>query len=164
MRKMSLCGLSLLIALLVAGSIMAQEPVIYPAQGQSAEQLDKDKYECYTWAKGQSGFDPMAPPTATTPPPQQETKKGGVVRGAATGAAVGWAGAKITGNKGSRGAGYGAATGAVVGGVRQRSQNQQNNNAQQQWEQEQAAAYAQSRDGYNRAFSACLEGRGYTVK
>jgi len=33
---------------------------------------------------------------------------------------------------------------------------------QQQWEQ-QAAEYAQNRDKYNRAYAACLEGRGYTV-
>jgi len=32
------------------------------------------------------------------------------------------------------------------------------------WEQKEASAYAQNRNEYNRAFSACLEGRGYTVK
>ncbi len=164
MKKIFLYGSTLLLALLIAGSAMAQELIIYPAQGQSQERLDKDKYECYTWAKGQSGFDPMATPTATSPPPKQETKRGGAVRGAAVGAAAGWAGAKITGNRGSKGAGAGAAAGAVVGGANQRSQNRQNEQAQQQWEKEQAAAYAQSRDGYNRAYSACLEGRGYTVK
>jgi hypothetical protein len=37
---------------------------IYPTKNQSAQQQDKDKYECYGWAKGQSGFDPMAPPMA----------------------------------------------------------------------------------------------------
>ncbi|MCP4687393.1 MAG: hypothetical protein GY859_05035, partial [Desulfobacterales bacterium] len=81
MKKISFCGLTLvpalllalLIALLIAGSAAAQELIIYPAQGQSQEQLEKDKFECYTWAKGQSGFDPMAPPTATSPPPKQET-------------------------------------------------------------------------------------------
>jgi hypothetical protein len=31
---------------------------IYPKNGQSAEQQDKDKYECHRWAVSQSGFDP----------------------------------------------------------------------------------------------------------
>ena len=31
---------------------------VYPKNGQSAEQLDKDKYECHRWAASQSGFDP----------------------------------------------------------------------------------------------------------
>ena len=55
----------------LSGSLLASEIVVYPAEGQSNEQMDKDKYECYSWAKGQSGFDPMAPPTASTPPPVQ---------------------------------------------------------------------------------------------
>ena len=36
--------------------------------------------------------------------------------------------------------------------------------AQQQWEQEQAANYMQNRNNYNRAYGACLEGKGYTAK
>lgn len=47
-------------------------PVIYPAKGQSPEQLEKDKYACYTWAKGQTGFDPMqAGSTPQAPPTTQ---------------------------------------------------------------------------------------------
>ena len=30
----------------------------YPKNGQTAEQQDKDRYECHQWAVGQSGFDP----------------------------------------------------------------------------------------------------------
>ena len=49
-----------LLALLAftAGSVIAQELIIYPAKGQSQDQMEKDKFECYTWAKGQTGFDP----------------------------------------------------------------------------------------------------------
>ncbi len=47
---------------------LAQDLVIYPAQGQTQEQTEKDKYECYAWAKQQSGFDPMQQPVTTTPP------------------------------------------------------------------------------------------------
>jgi len=43
--------IGLVIVLLAAGVVSAQELVIYPAKGQSNEQMEKDKYECYTWAK-----------------------------------------------------------------------------------------------------------------
>ncbi len=148
---------------LTANLCQAQDAIIYPAKGQSQEQMEKDKYECYTWAKQQSGFDPMQQPTATTPPPPQQTQQGGVVRGGARGALVGVTAGAIAGDAG-KGAGIGAAVGALGGGMRQRGQQQQQAQSQQQWEQQQAAAYAQGRDGYNRAQSACLEGRGYSVK
>jgi hypothetical protein len=107
----------------IAGqSVLAADLVIYPAQGQSQEQLDKDKYECYSWAKKQTGFDPMAQPTATAPPPPQEASKGGVGRGGARGAAVGAAVGSFDGEAGE-GAKKGAAAGAVVGGIRRGQQN-----------------------------------------
>ncbi len=34
---------------------------IYPKTGQTEEQQSRDRYECYTWANSQSGFDPSAP-------------------------------------------------------------------------------------------------------
>ncbi|HEY6353667.1 MAG TPA: hypothetical protein VIY30_04195, partial [Burkholderiaceae bacterium] len=33
----------------------------YPLHGQSAEQQDRDHYECSLWATQQTGFDPSAP-------------------------------------------------------------------------------------------------------
>ncbi|MRR57830.1 MAG: hypothetical protein EG824_06420, partial [Deltaproteobacteria bacterium] len=63
-----------------------QEPFVYPTQGQSSQVMEQDKYSCYQWAKGQTGFDPMQAPTATAPPPPT---RGGAVRGAAGGAALG---------------------------------------------------------------------------
>jgi hypothetical protein len=164
LRKMGgYLGGALFIATFVAGSALAQEHMIYPAKGQSQDQMEKDKFECYSWGKQQSGFDPMAPPTATEPPPQQQAKKGGAGRGAARGAAVGYAGGKIVSGSGSTGAKAGAATGALVGGMRRRDQQRQQQQAQQQYAQQQTAQYTQARDSYNRAYRACLEGRGYTV-
>ena len=143
--------------------VSAQDPIIYPNKGQSAEQQEKDKYECYTWAKGQTGFDPMQVPTATAPPPAQEAPQGGVVRGAARGAAVGAVGGAIADDAG-KGAAIGAASGALIGGMRRRDQQSQQQQAEQQWANEQTANYANQRNNYNRAYGACLEGRGYTVK
>jgi hypothetical protein len=34
------------------------EVFIYPKNGQSQEQQDRDRYECHRWAVSQSGFDP----------------------------------------------------------------------------------------------------------
>jgi hypothetical protein len=35
-------------------------PMAYPKNGQTPVQQTKDQFECYQWAVGQSGFDPMA--------------------------------------------------------------------------------------------------------
>ena len=74
MNKLKVGFIAFLAALIVAPSVFAQEPFIYPDKGQSAEQQEKDKYECYAWAKGQTGFDPMQVPTATAPPPGEEAQ------------------------------------------------------------------------------------------
>ena len=34
---------------------------IYPKEGQSEEQQAQDRYECHSWASGQTGFDPTQP-------------------------------------------------------------------------------------------------------
>ena len=141
------------------GSILAQELYIYPAGGQSAEQMDKDKFECYNWAKKDSGFDPMEVPTTSTAPPSGQKKSGGVAKGALGGAALG----AILGDS-SKAAKRGAVAGGLFGGVRQSSHNRQTEQNRQQWEQQESSRYANNRNNYNRAYSACLEGRGYTVK
>lgn len=147
-----------------AGVALAdQELIVYPSKGQSQKQMEKDKYDCYTWAKKQTGFDPMAQPTASAPPPQQEAPRGGVGRGAVRGGVVGLAVGAIAGDAG-KGAAIGAASGGLFGGMRRRDQVQQEEQAQEQWAQDQAAQYRQKRHEYNRAYGACLEGKGYTVK
>lgn len=35
--------------------------IIYPKNGQTADQQAADRYECHGWAKGQTGFDPTQP-------------------------------------------------------------------------------------------------------
>ena len=37
------------------------EIFVYPANGQTAEQTDRDRYECHRWAADESGFDPTKP-------------------------------------------------------------------------------------------------------
>ena len=148
-----LCGVG------IAGTGMAQELMIFPNADQSTEKQEEDKFACYSWAKGETEFDPMAPPTATEAPPQQEASKGGVGRGAVRGAAVGQL---IGGDSDSTKSG--AAAGAAGGGMRRNDQKRQEQQAQEQWEQEQQQIYAEKRNRYNRAYSACLEGKNYTVR
>ena len=71
---------------------------------------------------------------------------------------IGTAVGAIAGNTG-RGAAAGAAAGGLMGGMRRRDSNRQ----QQQWGQEQAANYQSNRNNWTRAFTACMESRGYTV-
>jgi hypothetical protein len=162
----TLC-ISLLLILGLSGPVgevaLAQELIIYPSNGQTPEQQEKDEFDCYKWAKGQSGFDPMEVPKATAPPPQEEAKVGGVGRGAARGAVTGLAVGAIAGDAG-KGAAIGAAGGGLIGGARRRDQRAREEKKKEQWAQEQAANYQRNRSNYNRAYSACLEGRGYTVK
>jgi hypothetical protein len=53
---------------------------------------------------------------------------------------------------------------ALIGGMRRRDQVMRQNQAQQQWVNQQAANYKHNRSIYNRSFSSCMEGRGYSVK
>ena len=48
--------------------------------------------------------------------------------------------------------------------MRRNDQVRQEQADRKQWEQEQVANYQRSRNNYNRAYAACLEGRGYTVR
>ena len=161
-RILTLMGLLVIVAL-VAGSASAQDPIVYPAKGQSQEQTEKDKFECYNWARQQTGFDPMKTPTASSPPPSSSGTSAGVGRGAAGGALAGLAIGSLSGNAG-KGAAIGAVGGGLVGGMRRRGHHQQQQQKEQQWANEQASQYSQKRSHYNRAYGACLEAKGYSVK
>ena len=140
----------------VACSAYAQKPIVYPAKGQSAQQKQQDDKACMAWAKQDTGIDPVA---ASAPPPQQSGPAvggGERVRGAARGAVGGAVIGGIAGDAGT-GAGVGAAAGTMVGGARAR-QNQAAGNEQAKQQQQQAL------NTFYRAYGACMEGRGYTIK
>ena len=158
----------LVFAVFLVSHVQAQELIVYPAKGQSNEQMEKDKFECYSWAKGQTGFDPMQMPTASSPAPPKGDKSvaGGVVGGGVLGGVGGAViGGIAGGSKGARkGAAIGGLSGGAIGGMRSSSQNRQAEQKRKQWEQQEANQYMQKRNSYNRANAACLEGKGYTVK
>jgi hypothetical protein len=144
-------------AFTVAGTGLAAgaEVFVFPKNQQTKEQQEQDEFTCYKWAKEQTGFDPNKPvEQAGAPAP-----KGGAVSGAAKGAAVGAIGGAIGGDAG-KGAAVGAGVGAAAGAHKRRKGEKQQEAAQQQAAKQQEASV----DGYNRAFGACMEGKGYTVK
>jgi len=155
--------LTCIMGFLAIGHAFAQDLIIYPKEGQSNEQMEKDKYACYTWAKEQTGIDPMTSAQSGSPAPPPQTAQGGAVRGAARGALLGVAVGAIAGDAG-KGAAIGATAGGVGGRMRQNEQNRQQDQAYEQQVQNQQAAANQGISDYNRAFGACMEAKGYTLK
>jgi hypothetical protein len=140
----------------------------YPQQGQTPEQTDRDRYDCHEWAVKQTQFDPSAPGVpphdkvlvASGPPPGTNTAIGAVA-GAILGAVI----------AGPRDSGFGAVAGGITGAAIGSAGDAANADAQHQQYQairaqdaRQAAALDQKAANYRRAISACLEGRGYSVK
>jgi hypothetical protein len=161
----SLLSAFALLALLSTSAVEAQNSqlYVYPLKQQSQQQQDKDRYECHSWAVQQTGFDPSqaypSNPNQFDPQPYRPSQPH-VVRGAGRGAALGAVGGAITGNAG-KGAAAGAAMGGLAGGFRRMDERRQQG-AQQQANAGSAAASQHA--NYSRAMSACLEGRGYSVK
>jgi len=155
-------GVATVLAVAAGVAAHAQQPIVYPAKGQSPQQQQKDQAECNAWAKQTTGIDPVAVAQAPVPQPQGGPAVGGGerLRGAARGAAGGAVIGGIAGDAGE-GAAAGAVAGTMVGGARAR----RNRAAQQEQAQAQGEAQKQQAIGtYNRAVAACLEARGYTVK
>ena len=131
--------------LVILGSAMtacatSPQPVVYvhPTRGQGVEQASRDQAECQTWAKQQTGFDPA-----------MDTAKGAAV-GAAVGAVGGAAAGAAVGAATGGSPGKGAAIGAVAGGLGGAGVGA-------------AVGYARSKDGYDKAYAACMSAHGYAV-
>jgi outer membrane lipoprotein SlyB len=138
---------------------------VYPANGQSPDQLERDRYECHTWAVQQTGVDPSRPGAPSYARVVVAPAPGtGTVTGAIGGAILG---SLIAGPRAAGvGALFGGATGAIVGSAAdaqaQQTAQQEAQMNQQQINQQRAAEMAGAQS-YRRAISACLTARGYTV-
>jgi hypothetical protein len=132
---------------------------IFPAKNQDQATQNKDDADCYKWAVEQSGVDPINPPKVEAAK-VDTSPDGTAVVGAAKGAAAGVAIGAIAGD-----AGKGAAIGAVVGGLAGRRARRVGD-AQEQEKNNEAATQQQTAmiDSFKKAYSACMEGKGYTVK
>jgi hypothetical protein len=147
---------AVLTATIAPDLLHAQEPIAYPAREQSREQSEQDRFTCYQWARETTGFDPAQTPSASAPPP---AATGSTMAGAVGGALVGVAIGAIAGHPG-RGAAIGALSGGLIGGAHEYNSDQERD----QYIRQQTANFAEKRDEYNRAWSACMEGRGYSVR
>lgn len=140
-----------------------QRIFVYPANGQSPEQTDRDRYECHVWAVQQTGVDPSradASPYERVVVQPSAPPGSGTVAGAIGGAIIG----SIIGGPRNAGAGLllGGATGAIVGSSVDASNQAQARQTQAQINESEAQGHARA-DAYRRAISACLQGRGYTI-
>jgi hypothetical protein len=132
---------------------------VFPSKGQSKQQQKIDEFECYKWAMEQSGIDPLNPPKVEAAP-VQSGPDGSAVKGAAKGAAAGVAIGAIAGDAG-KGAAIGAAAGAMAG---KRAGKQAQAQANQQAQANVAKTEQDMKDSFAKAFSVCIEGKGYTIK
>ena len=154
------------LAALVVQAAQAQVPsaqqlgvFVYPAKQQPPAQQQAEETECYGWAQKQTGIDPTAPPPAVAKSEPQGAD-GSAIKGAAAGAAVGTAVGAIVGETGE-----GAAIGAVTGALRGRRMSKQKKKQQEaQAQQQSQAQHAGMTETFKKAYGACLEGKGYTVK
>ena len=140
----------------------------YPASGQDAARQDRDRYECYLWARRQTGYDPSLPRQDGGPPVQVVAVPPpgtGIVAGAATGAVIGAAVSHPW--DAPEGAAVGAIAGAVIGAVADASRQQQAERIAAAEDARRAQAAAQSDAvvfAYREAMKSCLTGRGYSVQ
>ncbi len=125
----------------------AAEVTVQPKSGQSGDQIEKAKSDCYQKAKDTTGFDPKAASASNQP-------KGGAGKGAAKGAAVGAVGGAMGGS-----AGTGAAVGAGVGAAAGHHKKKKAEQAQEQQNEQNKSELA----AFDRAESSCLESKGYAV-
>lgn len=133
---------------------------VYPRKNQDHLQQQRDETECFGWAKEQTGIDPNAPSDSSSKQQQAQVPKGGAVKGAAAGAVGGTAVGAIMGDTGQ-----GAAAGAVVGAMRgRRAQKKAEKQAEQQAKANAQTAQQQKMTTFRNAFSACMDGRQYSVK
>jgi hypothetical protein len=135
---------------------------VFPGKDQKPEQQAADEQACYSWAVQQSGVDPLNF-TPTTPQAVETGPDGSVVAGAAKGAI----GGAIVGGIANpyHHDGGAAAAGAVLGAMGGAAKKAKRDAQKQQQAAQAASANDQARiDAFKRAYSACLEGKGYTVK
>lgn len=140
---------------------------IYPSKNQDEAQQERDRYECFVWANRETGFNPNTAENVSESkivrvPVGQNPNANAVGVGAILGAIVG-----VAIGDSSRaaviGAGVGTATGAVIQseGRRQVEAEAREKGERMLAENKELLQQAQA---YRRAFSACLEGRGYIVR
>jgi outer membrane lipoprotein SlyB len=152
----------------------SEKIVIYPASGQSINELLADKSECKSNAFQQTGYSEDSQITNTTntfvPPPIYSQESESLGTSIAGGAAAGAIGGAIAGEPG-KGAAIGAVAGALFGGVERAQRQEEEAEWRRQYQsmqnyqmQEQNQNNLVSKKQSDFIFKACMENRGYSVK
>ena len=154
-KQPSLLSSCLLVSAVSLGlaQVSVADVTVLPKKGQTSDQIDTAKDDCYQKAKDTTGFDPKAATSSAS-----TESKSGAGKGAAKGAAVGAIGGAIGGSAGT-GAAVGAGVGAAAGHHKKKKE-------QEQAEQEQAKLNEQNKSelaAFNRAETSCLKSKGYEV-
>lgn len=140
----------------------------YPLHDQNPAQQDRDRYQCYLWAKEKTGFDPSGPQLAphqrlqviSEPAPGTD-----IVTGAITGAIIGSILSPAHGHHDNTL--VGAMAGAMIGAASETARQQNTHRLQADYDRQtsQRNAHIEKKArNYQRAMMACLEGRGYSVR
>lgn len=136
MKRLLTCGIIVIGITGCATTPPRPSVQVYPARGQNEATMSRDMADCQAWARQQTGYDPVA-----------DTAKG-VGIGALVGGALGAGGGAAVGAASGNNVGKSAATGAVIGGVAGGVAGG-------------VYKYSKSKEGYEQAYSACMNGRGY---
>lgn len=145
----------------------------FPQKGQTPTVQSQDEAACYQWAVQNTGKDPFAVQKEAQAQAQQAeaaksqvagSSKGAGAKGAVKGAAAGAVVGEIASDDAGKGAAYGAAAGVVAGRRKGKKAEAQATQQIEQQAQTAQAASAQEITNFKKAFSACLEGKGYLVK
>ncbi len=127
-----------------------QDVFVYPIEGQTTQHQALDESQCRNWATQQTGYIPNYAAS------QDNAGKGKVAKNTAIGVAGGAAGGAALGQILGKKPGLGALAGAAFGGL---LGNRKGHKSKSEAQYE-AASY---NNDYNRALTACLEARGYSV-
>lgn len=152
----------------VESTPISTQVFFYPLRNQTEQQQDRDQYQCYLWAKKQTGFDPSAPELAphqrvrVVPDPEAGSDTAAsAVAGAIIGSMIGGH------HDGVDGAIAGAMAGAMIGANADAARQQQAEQLQHYYDRQtaqQRVMLERQAANYRRALTACLEGRGYSVR
>lgn len=165
---------SLIIPLLALGSIsMASaisDPIVFPRDGQSNEQQRNDEGSCSSWAKGNTGIDPsyirakleMTNEAIISQSQANRPKSTGrkIFGAAAMGAALGGVDKNVKNQVGKRAIQLGMLGASKA--VQDKKQYQQQQQMDQRLGQKQQLKNQYNK--YTRAFSVCMDAKGYSVR
>jgi predicted component of type VI protein secretion system len=134
---------------------------VFPAKDQKPEQQSLDEQACYSWAVQQSGVDPLNM-TPTAPAPVDKSPDGSVVAGAAVGAMGGAIVGSVVHPYHHHGGA--AAAGAMVGAMAGAAHKSKKDGQKERQAKQAAAATDKAKiDSFKKAYTTCLQGKGYSV-